>query len=68
LDGIFERYFDLENKGHQEKSSQAVHMLTYETADNLLDVSSEYGFSTGIFNGAEGRYDLPAGQLRVSNT
>jgi len=43
-------------------------MLTYETADNLLDVSSEYGFSTGIFNDAEGRYDLPAGQLRVSNT
>jgi len=45
-------------------------MLTYETADNLLDVLSEYGFSisTGTFNDAEGRYDLPAGQLRVSNT
>jgi len=43
-------------------------MLTYEPANSLLNVLSEYGFSTGIFNDAEGRYDLPAGQLRVSNT
>jgi len=55
-------------KDYQGKSSQAVHMLRYETVDNLLDVLSECGFSIGIVNDAEGRYDLPAGQFRVTNT